>query len=327
MITPAYSPTATERVLPSMMLDFLNGVLDARVTVARAAATGTRINSSGVIETVGSNLPRFDYDATTLTLKGLLVESGRTNLFLNSLIDGTNLSTQSVTLSATQYFLSFYGTGSIAISGGHTATVDGTGNYPSRKTYTFTPTAGSTTFNVTGDVKYAQLEAGTTASSFIPTAGTSVLRNADNISMTGTNFTSWYNQTEGAFAAEFIPVVVAATSGIMSVNDSTTNNRIDMRGSGSSFVTVGGASQANMNVSGVTANVVNQLVVGYKANSFALAANGGNPNTDTAGSVPTVSRLIIGAVDNFSPALNGHMRKLRYWPQRITNAEVTAFSK
>ena len=84
MITPAYSPTATERVLPRMALDFTTGILDPRVTVARALNTATRVNSSGFIETVNANLPRFDYDRSTLAPKGLLIETTRANLVLQS---------------------------------------------------------------------------------------------------------------------------------------------------------------------------------------------------------------------------------------------------
>ena len=84
MITPAYSPTATERVLPKMALDFTTGTLDSRVSVARAGNTATRINSSGKIEIVNANLPRFDYDPATLAPRGLLIEEQRTNLLLRS---------------------------------------------------------------------------------------------------------------------------------------------------------------------------------------------------------------------------------------------------
>lgn len=80
MITPAYSPTATERVLPRLALDFTTASLDPRVTVTRALNTATRFNSSGYIEVVNADLPRFDYDPTTLTCKGLLIEEGRTNI-------------------------------------------------------------------------------------------------------------------------------------------------------------------------------------------------------------------------------------------------------
>jgi hypothetical protein len=84
MITPAYSPTATERVLPRMALDFTTGVLDSRVTITRALNTATRVNSSGFVEIVNANLPRFDYDPATLAAKGLLIEEARTNIALYS---------------------------------------------------------------------------------------------------------------------------------------------------------------------------------------------------------------------------------------------------
>jgi hypothetical protein len=84
MLTPAYALTATERVLPRMALDFTTGVLDPRVTVARLLDTATRVNSSGLIEIVNANLPRFDYDPVTLAAKGLLIEESRANKLLQS---------------------------------------------------------------------------------------------------------------------------------------------------------------------------------------------------------------------------------------------------
>jgi hypothetical protein len=414
MITPAYSSTATERVLPSMTLDFLTGVLDPRVTIARALDTATRVNSSGVIEVVAANLPRFDYDPTTLACNGLLIEAARTNLLTYSsdftniawtksysamagtfttAPDGTNtgakwneLSTpiaehqiyKTSSLTAALYTETWYlkaaertrvrvslataglvlgasviadlsaGTLSAVTNlGGHTggtATISSAGNSWYRVSLTITATVavyypaltmvtGTSTVYYIGDdtsgifIWGAQLEAGAFPTSYIPTTTTSLTRNVDQVAMTGTNFSDWYNQSEGAFAAEYIPPTIATTLGVLSVNDGTTNNRIDARSNGISFVTSGGATQAGMVATGAVANAINRCVVGYKLNSFAFAVNGNAPATDTSGSIPTVSRLVIGAVDNFSPSLNGHMRKLRYWPLRITNAEVQAFSK
>lgn len=85
MITPGYSPTVTERVLPRMALDFTTASLDSRVTVTRALNTATRINSSGYIEIVNANLPRFDFSPTSVgTCRGLLIEESRANLVLQS---------------------------------------------------------------------------------------------------------------------------------------------------------------------------------------------------------------------------------------------------
>lgn len=169
---------------PTLDLNFVSGTLDSRVTFTRASSA-TRVNASGVLEVITSGNPRFTYDPVTLSALGLLIEEQRTQLLLNSLIDGTNLSTQSVTVTAQAYTLSFFGTGTITLSGTSTGAKVGTGAYPTRSTFTFTPTAGTLTLTVTGTVQYAQLEAGSFATSFIPTAGASVTRAADSATMTG----------------------------------------------------------------------------------------------------------------------------------------------
>lgn len=319
MITPSYSATATERVLPRLALDFTTASLDARVTVTRSLNTATRTNASGILEIVNANLPRFDYDPSTLACKGLLIEEARTNLLLNSLIDGTNLSTQSVTLSAVAYTLSFYGAGSVAISGGHSATVAGTGNYPNRRTYTFTPSAGSTTFTVSGDVKYAQLEAGAFATSYIPTTTTSLTRNADVVSMTGTNFSSWFNASEGAFAAWFSSF--SSAPGIL--GDQTAASAV-LYSSSLDAKTFNGASGLTANGT-FTLNAPAKCVLAYSGAGRSIALNG-NTVAQDANALQSVTTLEIGR-SFISVYLNGHFSKLFYYPQRITNAEVQAFSK
>lgn len=84
MITPTYATTALAKVLPKLALDFTTGALDPRVTFSRALNTATRINSSGLMELVNADVPRFDYDPTTLAPKGLLIEETRVNSVLQS---------------------------------------------------------------------------------------------------------------------------------------------------------------------------------------------------------------------------------------------------
>ena len=84
MITPSFAITATERVLPSMALDFTTASLDSRVTFTRSGNTATVVNSSGFIAPINADLPRFDHDPTTLVCKGLLIEESRTNIALDS---------------------------------------------------------------------------------------------------------------------------------------------------------------------------------------------------------------------------------------------------
>lgn len=84
MITPSFSLTATERVLPNMALDFTTASLDSRVTFTRTGNTATVTNSSGFVVPINANLPRFDFDPVALTCKGLLIEESRTNVLLYS---------------------------------------------------------------------------------------------------------------------------------------------------------------------------------------------------------------------------------------------------
>ena len=70
---------------PAMALNFLSGSLDPLITFTRAGATATRVNASGLVETVAADTPRFDYTPVTLAARGLLVEGqDRKSTRLNS---------------------------------------------------------------------------------------------------------------------------------------------------------------------------------------------------------------------------------------------------
>jgi len=184
---------------PSLIADFRNSeTVDPRIVSARAS-TATFTDKFGVIQTAVANDPRITFDAVTGECVGLMREAQRTNLVLNSDV----LVTQNVTVTAVAHTLSFYGAGTVTLSGTATATVVGLGAYPSRKTFTFTPTAGTLTLTVTGSVTLAQLEVGAYASSYIPTVASQVTRAADAFTLSGSNFTQWYNQSgQGTLVAD-----------------------------------------------------------------------------------------------------------------------------
>ena len=328
MITPAFGLTATERVLPKLALDFTTASLDTRVTFTRTTGAlnpATYIDSSGVITAATNNQPRFDYDPVTLVCKGLLIEESRTNSLLNTDL----LSTQIVTVTAAVRTLSFYGTGSVTLSGAHTAVVAGTGAYPTRTTYSFTPTAGALTLTVAGTVQYAQLEAGAFATSYIPTTSAALTRNADVATMTGTNFSDWFNASEGTFVARAASLTTfAATRSIFDVRSATTiRMSLQNFGTSASFAVVDTTTQASLDgTNAVVANTFFQVAGGYKVNNFGCAANGGAIATDTLGTVPVANVAWIGGVNGTS-VRNGWISNIRYYPQKLTSAEISAFSK
>lgn len=186
VVTPnAYKASKLYSVIPS------DGSGDLTVT---RATTATRVNASGLIESIAANVSRLDY--TNASCPSILVEPQRTNLILNS-ATGTN---QSVTTTAIPFTLSFYGTGTVTLSGSHSATIVGTGT--TRKTYTFTPSAGVLIITISGTTTNLQLEEGSYATSYVPTTTTSVTRNADVISKTG--ISGLIGQTEGTVFLDYI---------------------------------------------------------------------------------------------------------------------------
>lgn len=322
--------SASTTGVPSLVLDFLTTTsLDSRVTFTRAS-TATFVGSNGLIQSAAINAPRFDYDPVTLAAKGLLIEDQRVNLLLNSLLNGTVLLTQNVTVTAVAHTISFYGTGTITLTGASAATVTGTGVYPNRRTLTFTPSAGTLTCTVSGSVQYAQLEVGAFATSFIPTAGAAVTRSADVATMTGTNFSSWYNPTEGTVVANFdtyAPSVADGFGRVYQIDNATNNNVIALQknnGGGSQFfgyVAVSGAGQATLFTSAISANTPAKVATAYKLNDFGQATNGGTLVTDASGTIPTVSQMRIGSLSGVS-SLNGHVRQISYYNTRLLNSQL-----
>lgn len=265
--------------------------------------------------------PRFNYDPVTLAAKGLLIGEQRSNLLLNSSLAGTSLATQNVTVTAVAHTLSFYGTGTVTLSGTATATVNGTGAYPTRTTLTFTPTAGTLTVTVSGTVQYAQLEIGSLATSFIPTAASAVTRTADVATIAGSNFWSWWNRLEGAMVAQF-DSPASGNRNIIGVDDNTANNRYQLRTEGTDpyfrqrWVNT---EQVALDLGTVSANTISKIAYSYKVDDFGAVFNGGTVQTDTSASTVLVDRLRLGT-SQAGEYLNGHIKQMSYYNIALSDA-------
>ena len=178
----------------------------------------------------------------------------------------------------------------------------------------------------------AQLEAGSFASSYIPTTTVAVTRAADALSIpTG----SWFNASEGTIVAEFIPstaVTNATDQTILTVTDGTLNEiyslyRLNTSGNASLYVADGGVAQASITNGGVTAqSTASKAAFGYAVNNFGLVANGGTVRTDTSGTLPSPTTFYLGSTNGTSVFLNGWLRKLYYYPVRLSDNRLIGLS-
>lgn len=415
MITPAYAPTATERVLPRLALDFTTASLDARVTVTRALNTATAINSSGVIAAVNANLPRFDYDPVALTCKGLLIEEARTNLQTYSEtfsswptlsgasapnataanpLGGTTVSKLTEDSSSGGHVV---GSADITVSSGATVTLSvyakpagrnwiavydsrsTTGKYfdiangviggnlvgapvsasitPGPNGYyrcSITVTAPATivtpqvwlasannTFSYQGNgtsgayLSAFQTEVGAFATSYIANLATgTTTRNADVVSMTGTNFSSWFNASEGTLVSEFeyfpalsgyYPSVVSLRPSISALSEYSIELYFDTTGV-AGLIRNAWANQAIFNTV-LTKNTFNTAAISYKTNVSNYACNGANPSTQTPATIPSGLAAMQIGMNTSAQQINAHIKNIYYYNTCLLARECQAFSK
>lgn len=247
-----------------------------------------------------------------------------------------NLSTGAITATTNVLSSSITNVGNGWYRVAFTQTSTGAGNSGIR----VSPTAGVAGNGWNGIYVWgAQLEAGAFATSYIPTVAASVQRNADAASMTGTNFSSWYSQNVGTFVARADAYSVTAYGPLAVARNSATalQNRIDFSTNAGVTaqtsrltVTTNNVTQADTVVVGptITPNTAYTFAGAFATNDFISALQGSLSSADTSGTVPAVDIFEIG---NRTPSgaaqLNGHLQYLRYYPLRLTNAQLQNLTK
>jgi hypothetical protein len=178
------------------------------------------------------------------------------------------------------------------------------------------------------DIYGAQLEAGSFATSYIPTVASQVTRSADVATMTGTNFSSWYNQTQGTFVVQADtakPTALAITAVPVTISAGSTTNLHQIRFVSSNIdaiCTTGGSTDFDAAGVAYTVEVPAKAAYAYKVDDFAFVANGGSPQTDTAGLLPVVDRMNIGTGPTNANSVNGHIQSIAYYNTRLANAQL-----
>jgi hypothetical protein len=169
----------------------------------------------------------------------------------------------------------------------------------------------------------AQVEAGAFPTSYIPTTTAQVTRAADSASMTGVNFSSWYRQDEGTLFvtsetksnASFIRIA-AISFGTSSANEIHISESLSIaRG----FIV---QPSGTISFTGASWNGFGSAALAYKTSDSAFSFNGSLLSNSSA--IPSAVRntLSIGARATGESVLNGTIKKLAFYPQRLSNTEL-----
>jgi hypothetical protein len=174
-----------------------------------------------------------------------------------------------------------------------------------------------------------QFEAGSFATSYIPTVASQVTRTADQCSIVAPMFAPWYNQSEGTFVAAFDSYLVDLnTRSALSAyaSGATSNNILLINTQQRQFQINNAGNQADLDGGTPTSGTVTQVAGAYRVNDFALSLNGGTVVTDTSGTVPTVDTLGIGISSLGLTPVNGHIRSIQFYPVRLADFQLQAIT-
>jgi len=177
----------------------------------------------------------------------------------------------------------------------------------------------------------AQLEAGSFPTSYIPTSGSTVTRSADVASITGTNFSSWYNTAQSTWYAEVDQLYINSSGnqeGVSSIFADRYSNtgpqrwrEYSWRGTQGS-TTIIPAFNTPVTPEGSTAKVA-LAIDGVNAK---MCVHGVLSSTGALGAYPGTAELRIGISPRLLDNWVGHISRLTYYPVRLPDATLQALT-
>jgi hypothetical protein len=179
----------------------------------------------------------------------------------------------------------------------------------------------------------AQLEEGSFPTSYIPTTGTALTRNADLASITGSNFSSWYNQSEGSFyyegAARNNPLnglrFVSGTHPRSFLNSgSAGNNNV---GSYDGTYSVG-LGEVDPGVGGIDWQDGAKAAVSWSSDTRTITKDGQVPYTAISNQHNIAeTQVYLNRSSNGTSILSGTIARLTYFPDRLEDSVLQAITQ
>lgn len=183
----------------------------------------------------------------------------------------------------------------------------------------------------------AQIEAGAFPTSYIPTTSSQVTRAADVASMTGTNFSSWYNaENAGSVYVEANETFAGSNGGPWWLHAGFSLRGIAYRRYPASNTLEFGYRQPDGALRTTSISDVllggqnNKVAVSFDAANSSVCVNGASATTSSSSNLyPAVDQMRIGyaAISGSSPYVwCGTIKKLAYYPARLPNGQLQALT-
>jgi hypothetical protein len=174
-----------------------------------------------------------------------------------------------------------------------------------------------------GYVSRPQLEVGAFPTSYIPTTTAHVTRAADSVSVA---LGAWHNAAAGTLLVDASAFGNRYPFALAQLWDGSFANRIGLLRVGAAGVTgrvtTGGVQYADLPVP-VTAQVSStRAALAYSAAAVQAVCNGSVTTADSSVTLPVVTELVVGRSDGADTYLNGHVRRVVYWPVRLYSADL-----
>jgi hypothetical protein len=206
----------------------------------------------------------------------------------------------------------------------HTVTVSSTvtGFYPC------IPSVSGEQFYIWG----AQFEQGSFPTSYIPTSGSTVTRSSDIATITGTNFSSWYNQSESTITSESIFKYADAVLNptIFYIGDGTTQNRLQQFSTGldriNNRIVINSLNYSPGTITSLSLyNTTTKTALSFKdsTDEGIAIANGNDAQISSAlGTLSGVNQMHIGQYPGGLYHHSGTIKRLTYYPRRLNNSQL-----
>lgn len=168
------------------------------------------------------------------------------------------------------------------------------------------------------DVWGGQIEEGSVSTSYIPTSGGSVAertRNADNLVIDGTDFSDFFNSGgDGTFYIEFTTKNILDPQTFILVGHSGSQRYFYTNATDPRLLSYDGTFTSTFG-GGSIQTTLNRAALSYNSSIAKSSLNGAtDASVSHSGALSNATELNIGSSYEDALHLNGHIRRILYWP-------------